>query len=106
MLSINALKISIGNELIAVEVAYATPSEQQIIALEIKAGATVEQVIVKSNLSGTFPEIDLSINKVGIFGQVVELSQVLQHGDRVEIYRPLQVDPRLARRERVRQFTK
>jgi putative ubiquitin-RnfH superfamily antitoxin RatB of RatAB toxin-antitoxin module len=94
------------NELIAVEVAYATPSEQQIIAIEIKAGATVEQVIAQSKLLGTFLEINLSTNKVGIFGQVVELNQVLQRGDRVEIYRPLQVDPRLARRERVLQTTK
>ncbi|MEE9413275.1 MAG: RnfH family protein [Methylococcales bacterium] len=93
-------------EFITVEVAYATPRQQLIIALEIKDGATVQQVIDQSNLLGTFPEIDLSINKVGIFGHVVNLNQVLQHRDRVEIYRPLQVDPRLARRKRVLQSTK
>lgn len=94
------------HEFIAVEVAYATPRQQLIIALEIKDGATVEQVIDQSNLLGTFPEIDLSMNKVGIFGHVVNLNQVIQHRDRVEIYRPLQIDPRLARRNRVLQSTK
>ncbi len=89
-------------ESITVEVAYATASQQPIITVEMNAGATVEQAIAQTNLMVLFPEIDLSINKVGIFGHVVNLSKVLQGGDRVEIYRPLQVDPRLARRERVR----
>ena len=91
----------VHERILQIEVAYATPKEQRIITLEIKAGTTVEEVIIQSNLLEVFPEINLSLNKVGIFGQAVKLSQVLQNGDRVEIYRPLQIDPRLARRERV-----
>ncbi len=93
-------------ESITVEVVYATTSQQPIFTLEMNAGSTVEQAIIQTRLLETFPEIDLSINKVGIFGHIVNLSKVLQSGDRVEIYRPLQVDPRLARRERVRQSIK
>jgi putative ubiquitin-RnfH superfamily antitoxin RatB of RatAB toxin-antitoxin module len=93
-------------ESITVEVAYATISQQPVFTLEMFAGSTVEQAIIQTRLLETFPEIDLSINKVGIFGHIVNLSKVLQSGDRVEIYRPLQVDPRLARRERVRQSIK
>jgi putative ubiquitin-RnfH superfamily antitoxin RatB of RatAB toxin-antitoxin module len=93
-------------ESITVEVVYATTSQQPIFTLEMNAGSTVEQAITQARLMQVFPEIDLSINKVGIFGHIVNLSKVLQSGDRVEIYRPLQVDPRLARRERVRQSMK
>jgi putative ubiquitin-RnfH superfamily antitoxin RatB of RatAB toxin-antitoxin module len=93
-------------ESITVEVAYATISQQPVFTLEMFVGSTVEQAIIQTRLLETFPEIDLSINKVGIFGHIVNLSKVLQSGDRVEIYRPLQVDPRLARRERVRQSIK
>lgn len=93
-------------ESITVEVVYATARRQQIFTLELNAGATVDQAISQTRLMEIFPEIDLSINKVGIFGHIVNLSKVLQNGDRVEIYRPLQIDPRLARRERVRQSIK
>ncbi|MEE9424074.1 MAG: RnfH family protein [Methylococcales bacterium] len=93
-------------ESITVEVVYATTSQQPIFTLEMNAGSTVEQAIIQTRLLETFPEIDLSINKVGVFGHIVNLSKVLHSGDRVEIYRPLQVDPRLARRERVRQSIK
>ena len=47
-----------------------------------------------------FPEIDLTINKVGVFGRLCKLDQVLKTGDRVEIYRPLLVDPKEMRRTR------
>lgn len=89
-------------QIIQIEIAYATAKQQQIIALEVNAGTTVGQAIAQTSLLGTFPEIELSINKVGIFGQVVNLNTRLQSGDRVEIYRPLVIDPRLARQERVR----
>ncbi len=93
-------------ESITVEVVYATTSQQPVFTLEMNAGSTVEQAIAQTRLMKIFPEIDWSINKVGIFGHIVNLSKVLHSGDRVEIYRPLQVDPRLARRERVRQSNK
>ena len=91
-------------QIIQIEVAYATPKKQQIIVLEVKVGTTVGQAIAQTNLLETFPEIELSINKVGIFGQVANLNTKLQSGDRVEIYRPLVIDPRIARQERVRKL--
>ena len=47
-----------------------------------------------------FPEIDLAVNKIGVFGKVVKLDRVLETGDRVEIYRPLIADPKEARKKR------
>jgi putative ubiquitin-RnfH superfamily antitoxin RatB of RatAB toxin-antitoxin module len=87
-------------ELITVEVAYATPEQQQIIALDVPANTTVETAIRLSGLLTSFPEINLSATAVGIFGKVSELNQVLKTGDRVEIYRPLLHDPKEARRQR------
>ncbi len=104
MLFINALLHCMEQQIIQIEIAYATAKQQQIIALEVNAGTTAGQAIAQTSLPGTFPEIELSINKVGIFGQVVNLNTRLQSGDRVEIYRPLVIDPRLARQERVRKL--
>lgn len=85
-----------------IEVAYATPEEQVILLLEAPEVLTVEQAIRASGILERFPEIDLSLNGVGIFGRVCPLESRLMPGDRVEIYRPLLVDPRVARRERAR----
>jgi putative ubiquitin-RnfH superfamily antitoxin RatB of RatAB toxin-antitoxin module len=83
---------------IAIEVAYATPEQQVIIALDVPENSTVETAIQLSGLLTRFPEIDLSA--VGIFGKVCELNQLLKAGDRVEIYRSLIHDPKEARRQR------
>jgi putative ubiquitin-RnfH superfamily antitoxin RatB of RatAB toxin-antitoxin module len=87
-------------EMLAIEVAYATPEQQLIITLNLDEGTTVEAAIIASGLLARFPDISLSTNAVGIFGKVCELSQVLKAGDRVEIYRPLVHDPKEARRQR------
>ena len=86
-----------------VEVAYATPACQCLMALTVPAGTTVEEAIRRSGILEQFPEIDLSRQQTGIFSQVVLLTQVLQAGDRVEIYRPLVQDPKEARRRRAAQ---
>lgn len=85
-------------ELMTVEVAYATPEQQVIVALELPENSTVETAIQLSGLLARFPTLELSA--VGIFGKVCELNQLLQAGDRVEIYRPLIHDPKEARRQR------
>lgn len=90
----------VDDELITVEVAYARPDEQRIIELQVPPGTTVGQAIEKSGITELFPEIDLSKNKVGIFGKLSKLDAVLQAGDRVEIYRPLIADPKEARKKR------
>jgi putative ubiquitin-RnfH superfamily antitoxin RatB of RatAB toxin-antitoxin module len=83
-----------------IEVAYARPEAQLIIELQVESGATVEQAILRSGILQRFPEIDLSLNKVGIFGKQVPLQQPVLAGDRVEIYRGLIADPKLARRQK------
>lgn len=87
---------------IQVEVAYALPDEQKIVAIGVENGTTAYQAVELSGIVDLFPEIDLSAVKMGIFGKVVAKpqEQVLQAGDRVEIYRPLIVDPKESRKER------
>ena len=83
-----------------VEVAYATPEQQMIVALKMPEGTTVEQAINASDLLSRFSEIDAADIKAGIFGCVCKLDQPLKQADRVEIYRPLIHDPKEARRQR------
>ena len=83
-----------------VEVAYAGSDKQLIIPLQVKESCTVEKAIELSGIVGQFPEIDLTINKVGVFSQICSLSKCLQENDRVEIYRALAIDPMEARRRR------
>src|SRR3989338_2443791 len=85
---------------IPVEVAYALPSQQMILKLQVEEGATVEQAILASGILGKFPEIDLAQSKVGIFGQLSKQATVRREHDRVEICRPLIADPKEVRRQR------
>jgi putative ubiquitin-RnfH superfamily antitoxin RatB of RatAB toxin-antitoxin module len=85
---------------IMVEVAYALPHEQVIIPVKVHEGATAEAAIRQSGITNKFPEIDLNINKIGIFGKLSKLDAVLRDLDRVEIYRPLIADPKEVRRQR------
>ena len=72
-----------------IRVIYALPHAQHQVALELEDGATVEEALRRSGLLERFPEIDLTRNKVGIFGKFAALEQSLRDGDRIEIYRPL-----------------
>jgi putative ubiquitin-RnfH superfamily antitoxin RatB of RatAB toxin-antitoxin module len=83
-----------------IEVAYASPRQQVILSVSVPENTTVEAAITLSGLLTQFPEIDLSVNKVGIFGNVCSLNKLLQENDRVEIYRPLVHDPKEARKQR------
>jgi putative ubiquitin-RnfH superfamily antitoxin RatB of RatAB toxin-antitoxin module len=87
---------------ITIEVAFATPERQAVIAVTMPVDSTVIQAIETSGILQQFPEIDLTSGKIGIFGQVCQASKTLTDGDRVEIYRPLQQDPMAARRGRLR----
>lgn len=89
-----------ADERFDVEVAYARPDEQVILALQVPDGSTIEDAIRRSGVLERFPEIDLATNKVGVFGKVGKLDQPLVAGDRVEIYRPLIADPKEARKQR------
>ena len=87
---------------IAVEVAYATPDRQTVIALSVPAGTTVAGAIALSGIAAIHPEIDTQSAALGIFGRRVAQSARPRDGDRIEIYRPLQADPKHARRRRAR----
>ena len=89
-----------ANSRICVEVAYARPDIQVIIPLEVGLGTTVEQAVRQSGVLERFPEIDLAVNKVGIFGKLSKLDQILREKDRVEIYRKLIADPKEIRKQR------
>lgn len=86
---------------ITVEVVYALPACQEIARLDLPAGATALSAVQASGLAERHPEIDLTHVKFGVFGKVVAPETRLADGDRVEIYRPLAVDPRAARHARV-----
>ena len=86
---------------IHVEVVYAQPEQAHLIALQLPAGSTIMRAIQDSGVLQRCPEINLALNKVGIFGKLKDLDTVLREGDRVEIYRSLRADPKEARRQRV-----
>ena len=85
---------------IRVEVAYALPDRQSLLALDVTAGTTALQAAEQSGLAQQYEELVLADAKLGIFGKVVAPTQVLREGDRVEIYRPLIADPKEVRKAR------
>ena len=89
-----------GMDTIRVEVAYALPDRQAIVALEVISGTTALEAARQSGITDKFEGIDLENAKLGIFGALVAPSQKLQEGDRVEIYRPLIADPKEVRKAR------
>jgi hypothetical protein len=84
-----------------VEVAYALPDRQNVVRLRVAAGTTARAAVLASGLDTFFPGLDLGAGPIGIYGERVRDEHVLKAGDRVELYRPLPVDPREARRARV-----
>jgi putative ubiquitin-RnfH superfamily antitoxin RatB of RatAB toxin-antitoxin module len=78
------------------------PREVHEWPVVLPSGATVLQALQACGVQAAFPELDLHSATVGVWGHKAGLEQVLHERDRVEIYRPLQVDPKLARRERFR----
>lgn len=89
-----------ADDTLRVEVAYATPQRQWLLALDVSAGTTAIQAIRLSGLMDELPELDTT--NIGIFGESVEHDRVLEDGDRVEVYRPLIADPKEVRREAAR----
>lgn len=85
---------------IVVEVAYATPKKQLIIPVKVSKGTNIKQAIESSGIQKEFDDIDLNVNHVGIFGKKTTLNHVLVEKDRIEIYRPLIIDPKEQRRRK------
>ncbi|HMV12679.1 MAG TPA: RnfH family protein [Nitrosomonas sp.] len=90
---------------IEVEIAYALSRHQFLQRITVPSGITVEQAITLSEFDKRFPDIDWVSQKIGIFGKLTTLDAVLQNNDRVEIYRPLQCDPKENRRIRYKKKT-
>ena len=87
-------------ERLAVELVLATAERQVLLALDVAVGASVADVIARSDIGSQFPELPLDEMPVGIWGRPVSRDSLVGHGDRVELYRPLEIDPREARRRR------
>jgi uncharacterized protein len=91
---------------LTVEVCYALAGAQTLLTVELPAGATLQRAIEVSGILQRFPSIDLNTQKVGVFGKLKPLDTVLADHDRVEIYRPLLVDPKVSRQRRVEKTRK
>ena len=93
-----ALIKPVMTENLKVEVAYGEPGRQALLEVEVPEGTTVAQAIERSGIREQFPGLEIDPGRVGIFSRKVGMDQVLKAGDRVEIYRPLLIDPKEARR--------
>ena len=86
---------------ISVEVAYALPDNQRLVRLAVPEGTTALDAARRAGLSEVFPDLLLDEGtRLGVFGHVVGHDHRLRDGDRVEIYRPLQADPKEVRKAR------
>lgn len=83
---------------IDVEVVYALPERQELVTVTLPAGAAISDAIAASGLAERVQGVELGRQPVGIWGRRVTANHRLADGDRVEIYRPLRMDPREARR--------
>lgn len=91
--------------MIRVEVAFALPQQQRIVALEVPMGTTARQAVALAGLETLFPEVPPETfveADLGIFSQRLRDPEEhrLRDGDRVEVYRPLKIDPKEARLRR------
>lgn len=84
---------------IQVEVVFAKADRQQLTRVTLADGATVAEAIAESSIARHFPDDDLDALQVGVWGRPVARTDLLSDGDRVELYRELQLDPREARRQ-------
>jgi len=84
---------------IEVEVVYARQAAQTLLKVKGAPGLTAGEAIERSGILRTRPEIDLAVNKFGIFGKPIKAEQALANGDRVEIYTPLIADPKQAKKK-------
>lgn len=85
-----------------VEVVYALPHAQKLMTVEVEEGTTLFEAAKLSNIEAEFPELNLEEAKLGVFGKASAKPNVdtVKAGDRIEIYRPLIIDPKQARLNR------
>jgi len=83
---------------IEVELAFALPDKQWLISLTVPSSKTAREIVSESGLYESISEFDFDNCQVGVWGRQIEWSALLRDGDRLEIYRPLALDPRETRR--------
>ena len=93
-------KKDVKDQKIQIEVIYGLPDRQELITLVVSKGSLVEQGIIESGILSVFEDIDLKVNKVGIWNRIAKLTDELKDLDRIEIYRPLIADPKEVRKRR------
>lgn len=86
-------------ESLRVRVIYALPDQQATVSLQVSPGTTVADAVTRSKLLQRFPEAAARPLACAVFGRAVPLTYELREGDRVEILRPLLIDPKQSRRE-------
>jgi protein rnfH len=87
--------------MLEIEVVYGLPDKQVLKKLNVQNGCTAREAVCQSALDEIFSELDLQTAPLGIFGKSVKDETLLRDKDRIEIYRPLLIDPKEARRKRV-----
>jgi len=88
------------NDQINIEVVYALPHEQTLLKVRVPQNSTVAEAVRVSGILEKYPDIDLSKNKLGIYGKLSKADAILRDKDRIEIYRSLIADPKEIRRQR------
>ena len=91
------------NKLIEIEVAYADSRQQQVVRVKVPVGTSLRGAIERSRICALFPEIDLTRDATGVYGELRELDAAVSAGERIEIYSALVRDPKEARRRRARE---
>lgn len=86
---------------VSVTLVYSSKAREVLeLVLQLEQGSTVSQAIHASKVLHSIPERDLQVLELGIWAKKVASTHILQDGDRIELYRQLSVDPKVARRER------
>ncbi|QGG79491.1 RnfH family protein [Litorivicinus lipolyticus] len=93
--------------MITIEVAYATPKRQLILSVDVSTGTTMIEAVRASGILREFPEIDMASVKMGVWGKTEKdpATRIMQTGERIEVYRPLLIDPKEARKNRASKAT-
>jgi putative ubiquitin-RnfH superfamily antitoxin RatB of RatAB toxin-antitoxin module len=89
-----------------IEITYAEPQRGIVKTLRLPPGSRVADALRLAALDPDFTGVDLANSALGIFGRLTRTDQPLKEGDRIEIYRPLAADPKVARRARAQQARK
>ena len=87
--------------MLEIEVVYGLPDKQVLKKMNVQNGCTTREAVCQSGLDEIFSELDLQTAPLGIFGKSVKSETLLRDKDRIEIYRPLLIDPKEARRKRL-----